>query len=198
MRAPFWAKNADIERFVFSKADWVENCINKELSKLKPPAFLSGEEFSFAGTGGYKVKFCDKTRAVFDRIEKTFCLPAVKIGDDERLLDEFKKLVKKEFLKYAKARSAQISAECGLKPRKISVGSARTRWGVCNAENDVTYTLFLAFLPQELIDYVILHELCHVKQKNHSRAFWALLLSFMPDGQNRRKKLHDYSLFLEI
>lgn len=198
VRAPLYAKVDDIENFVNSKATWIENCINKEKSKIEPPDFLGGEEFSFCGTAGCRVVFSNKPLSSFDIEAKTFYLSAVKCSDYNAAFYEFKKLAKKRFLTYVDFRTKKIAEICDFKCGKISIGSARTRWGVCSATNDITYTLYLSFLPSDLIDYVILHELCHVKQKNHSVNFWSLLLSYMPDGKIRRKKLHDYSLFLDI
>lgn len=196
VRAPIGANKARIDEFVRSKSDWIENAINKEKNKIVPPDFLSGNEFCFCGRNGHKTLLYNRVRPFYDNESKTFFLP-LHCGDGERAA-AFRSAAKKEFLRFAAYRTEQIANICGFNYGKVSVGSARTRWGVCNAENDITYTVFLAFLPQELIDYVILHELCHVKQKNHSRAFWSLLCRFMPDAKIRRKKLHEYSLFLTV
>lgn len=162
-----------------------------------PPDFLGGNDFCFCGINGQKVLFYNRVRPFYDCENKTFFLPLSCRDDGERAA-AFKSAAKKSFLKFAANRTEQIAKICGFDYGKVHVGSARTRWGVCSAENNITYTVFLAFLPQELIDYVILHELCHVKQKNHSRAFWNLVCLFMPDAKARRKKLHDYSLFLNV
>ncbi len=76
---------------------------------------------------------------------------------------------------YLPNRVAELSAQTGLQCGRVSIRASRTRWGSCSARNDINLSLYLMRLPAELIDFVILHELCHVRHKNHSAQFHALL-----------------------
>ncbi len=72
---------------------------------------------------------------------------------------------------------------------KIRISSARTRWGSCNHVNTLSFSLFLMQYPKETIDAVILHELAHTREKNHSIHFWNIVYAYMPDYDIRTKPL---------
>ncbi|MEX0987153.1 MAG: SprT family zinc-dependent metalloprotease [Bacteroidales bacterium] len=73
---------------------------------------------------------------------------------------------------------------------KLSVKRMRTRWGSCSSKNNISLNSGLIFLPNELIEYVCLHELVHTVHKNHSRVFWEALDDIMPGALMHRKALH--------
>ena len=73
----------------------------------------------------------------------------------------------------------------GLYPEKVGFTSAKTRFGSCSAKNSINFSCFLVLYPDEAIDYVVVHELCHIKEKNHSPRFYALVSSVMPDYKRR-------------
>ncbi len=70
----------------------------------------------------------------------------------------------------------------------------KTRWGSCSAKGNVNFNYQLAFLPDKLLDYVVIHELAHRRHMNHSRAFWAEVEKYCPDYLERREQLKEYSL----
>lgn len=197
VKAPYFAKKSEIDEFVIKKRGWIINALQREAIKIKPPEFCNGAEYLIVGRS-YRVVYYSGARIREDgsciyipeelgeRLGKGVCPPA------------FITLVKKLFLPFITERTRAFSANTGLRFKSVAVSSARTRWGSCNGENAIRYSVFLAFLPIELIDYVILHELCHVRHKNHSQEFWSLVNAFMPDYSIRRSRLHDYSLFLDL
>ena len=76
----------------------------------------------------------------------------------------------------------------------VTVKNQKTRWGSCSAKGNVNFNYQLAFLPDELLDYVVRHELAHRRHMNHSRAFWAEVEKYCPDYLERREQLKEYSL----
>lgn len=76
----------------------------------------------------------------------------------------------------------------------VTVKNQKTRWGSCSAKGNVNFNYQLAFLPDELLDYVVIHELAHRHHMNHSRAFWAEVEKYCPDYLERREQLKEYSL----
>lgn len=76
----------------------------------------------------------------------------------------------------------------------VKITSAKTRWGSCSGKNDIRFTFRLLYAPKAVVDYVIVHELAHIKEKNHSKAFWSVVERYIPDYKERRKwlKLHGY------
>lgn len=72
-------------------------------------------------------------------------------------------------------RVAALAAQHGFSYSKISIKNIHSRWGSCSAQNNLNFSIYLMNLPDELVDYVILHELCHTVHKNHGVKFWTLL-----------------------
>lgn len=73
----------------------------------------------------------------------------------------------------------------GAKFARVSIKDLRTRWGSCSSQNNLNFHYKLVFLPLELVDYVIVHELCHLIEMNHSHRFWALVRQVIPDYRKK-------------
>ena len=72
-------------------------------------------------------------------------------------------------------RLHELAAEHGFSYARVSINSARTRWGSCSSRGHINLSLYLMTLPQRLSDYVLLHELCHTREMNHGPRFWSLM-----------------------
>ncbi len=79
--------------------------------------------------------------------------------------------------------------EVGVSVPKIAIRAQQTRWGSCSANGTISLNYYLVFLPAELVDYVLLHELCHRRQLNHSPRFWTLLERAEPETDRLRSEL---------
>jgi len=87
------------------------------------------------------------------------------------------------------ARVAYYAAQMGLAVPEVRIGSARTRYGCCTAKNVLHFSRYLMANPQDAIDYVVVHELAHIRHKNHSPAFYAEIAKILPDWKRRKKLL---------
>ena len=81
------------------------------------------------------------------------------------------------------------SQKTGLVPTGIKITTARKRYGSCSPRNSLCFSCFLMQYPEEAIDLVVVHELCHIREKNHSSRFYALLEQYLPDHKERKKLL---------
>lgn len=74
----------------------------------------------------------------------------------------------------------------------IAVRNSRSRWGSCSSKGTLSFNYKIAFLPERLADYLVVHELCHLKERNHGKSFWNLVIQRMPDYVSRRKALREF------
>jgi predicted metal-dependent hydrolase len=81
-------------------------------------------------------------------------------------------------------------------PGRISIKNQSSRWGSCSTKGNLNFNYRLALVPIEIADYVIVHELCHLIQFNHSPQFWNEVARVMPDYELRKKALHEYTKIL--
>lgn len=88
-----------------------------------------------------------------------------------------------------KRRVHYYASKLGVIPHNIVVKNLKSRWGSATKDNVINLNVDLLKAPRKVIDYVILHELCHLKIQNHSHRFWSLLRKFMPDYENQRRWL---------
>lgn len=100
----------------------------------------------------------------------------------------FAKGAKKEYSKYkdqafvlAQKRIEYFNKTCGFKFNKINIKNQKTRWGSCSRKGNLNFNYKIALLPEKLSDYIIVHELCHLKEFNHSQKFWNLVAKNLPD-----------------
>ena len=77
----------------------------------------------------------------------------------------------------------------GLTPTGVKITTARKRYGSCSPQNSLCFSCFLMNCPEEAIDLVVVHELCHIREKNHGPRFYALLAHYLPDYKERKKLL---------
>ncbi len=86
---------------------------------------------------------------------------------------------------YLPARTQYYATIMGLKPKSVCVTSAKTRFGSCSPENGISFSYRLMRYPREAIDYVVVHELAHIREKNHGKRFYELVARYMPDYKER-------------
>ena len=93
-------------------------------------------------------------------------------------------------------RLNELSAQHGFRFNKVSVRNHKPRWGSCSSKNSINLNMQLVRLPDEMIDYVLLHELVHTRIKNHTQAFWTELNKFVENAKEMSKKMSEYRVFL--
>lgn len=92
-------------------------------------------------------------------------------------------------LEYIPVRAEYYAKVMGVRYTGLKITAAKSRFGSCNSKNSICFSLYLMSYPESAIDYVIVHELAHIKEKNHSSAFYKVVESVLPDYKDRRKLL---------
>jgi predicted metal-dependent hydrolase len=126
-----------------------------------------------------------KTFAYFSRSPKALT-PGERRGLYEKHKEEARELVLR--------RLEYFNSAYGLSWNRISIRNQKTRWGSCSKKKNLNFHFKLALVPSELADYVVVHELCHLKEFNHSKKFWELVALTVPDHQKKRKELRQHQL----
>ena len=90
-----------------------------------------------------------------------------------------------------RARVDQWAARMGLRHGRVCVKSQRTLWGSCSAKGNLNFNWRLAFAPPQALDYVVIHELAHLRELNHSKRFWKVVEEYCPDFRAHRRWLND-------
>lgn len=93
---------------------------------------------------------------------------------------------------HAAARLAHFEPQVGRSARKLVIRAQRTRWGSCSARGTISLNWRLMLAPPDLLDYVVVHELCHLLVPNHSPHFWAEVARILPDWRRQRADLHEF------
>jgi predicted metal-dependent hydrolase len=91
-----------------------------------------------------------------------------------------------------KERLDHYSSQMGLSYDSFRLSGAKKRWGVCSRRANIRINWRLAYAQETILDYVVVHELSHIKEKNHSKRFWALVAQTLPDHKARRRWLKDH------
>lgn len=89
------------------------------------------------------------------------------------------------------ARVSRLASQMGLTFGRITIRSQHSRWGSCSAKGNLNFNCLLMLCPEEVRDYVVIHELCHRKEMNHSPAFWQEVEAFCPDYKASRRWLKE-------
>lgn len=106
-------------------------------------------------------------------------------------LDSFtKKLIKEKIVE----RVLYYSELIGVSVGRVTVRNQKTRWGSCSSKGNVNFNYRLYYMPEPLLNYVVVHELAHRRHMNHSLIFWEEVSKYCPDYKERRKQLREYSL----
>ena len=109
----------------------------------------------------------------------------------EKLTREKVIALAEEALKVIPAKVEYFAKVIGVTYGKITIRNQKTRWGSCSSKGNLNFNCLLMLAPPEVLDYVVVHELCHRKQMNHSKAFWLEVEKVLPDYKEVRKWLKE-------
>lgn len=96
---------------------------------------------------------------------------------------------KEEARRLIHERLAYFAPRYGLKPGRVAIKNMTSRWGSCSVKGNLNFHYKVADLPMELVDYLVVHELCHLREMNHGTRFWELVAREIPDYRTLRKRL---------
>jgi len=195
VRAPLKAPAALIDDFVKKQHGWIRKKIRemKERSQAVAHSYEEGEIFWFLGRP-YPLRIGDDAEAGIQRTDRLWVSRTIK-PDIRRGIQRW---YMAEAVREIHSRCMWLSMMTGYSPTSVRITDARQRWGSCNHQGGLNFSWRLIQVPQEIVDYVIVHELVHLRQPDHSRKFWAKVEALMPDYERRRKWLRENEQLLKI
>lgn len=176
VQAPLKTSLKWIEDFIASRKRWILNRQKELQAKLAAAQLRLSPDTP--------VPYLGQTAPL-----STLCPDAAAMTDPAELRTELILWYKKQARRELPARMAEWAEKTGLHPSKVLVTSPRQRWGSCNAKNEIRLSWRLVLADPDLVDYVLVHELAHIPHKNHGKRFWQCVARFMPDWQERRRRL---------
>jgi predicted metal-dependent hydrolase len=192
--APAKIAEERITAALHKKAAWIARAIDKleAFHPLpEPKRYISGETILYLGRQ-YRLKLENGSRRPPKLLGK-FLWVWVDGKSDTRMIkrtvDEWYSQRAQEILNRYLEICHQIASRHGIPFPHLAIRSMQRRWGSCSARGRITLNTKLVQAPLHCFEYVIMHELCHLKQRNHSKAFYSLLTRCMPDWRRRRELL---------
>lgn len=187
VRCPKNFPNGEIERFVKENLSAIERKVELALTDSRNRnAFCinPGDKLLFLGRE-YPLETVPVPRIGFD--EKCFYVPeSIPAADIKPALI---KVYKKLATNLLRAKTEEYAQKMGVAPTAVKINSAKTRWGSCSGKNSINYSWRLVMACEPCVDYVVVHELAHIAEHNHSDKFWALVQQYAPDYEKQNKNL---------
>ncbi len=153
----------------------------------KEKVYLDGEMFLYLGKE-YPIKITLDENLKENKVDfDGKCLHILTKSDEETVLKEcLKRFYIRACKKMIQGRIALFQPEFQVKPRSVDVVESKVNWGTCNNDRKLTFNWRLMMSPVEIIDYIVVHEMCHMVHLNHERSFWRLVGKILPDYEKRQ------------
>lgn len=194
--APVKIPEYQLHHFVQEKRQWIERALYKmataspQQSGFVPREYKTGEKIAYLGQA-YPLSLVPSK---LKRVKIEFS-EAYKVHVPEILMPEqHQSHIREALIRWLKKQTRQQvehfvnihAPKKGLTPRSITIKTQKSRWGSCGINNDININWLLVMAPKEVLEYVVVHELCHIKVKNHSSQFWGLVAEHLADYPKRR------------
>ena len=187
VRAPLKMLQKDIDAFVQKKILWIDRHVAEQQQRLERKNEFSlqfGEILQLHGNE-YPLLQDSKKKTRFDG--KAFWAPAELSG--EQLKQAIVKLYRTLAREMICMKVNVYAKQMNLPVDSVRITSAKTRWGSCSSKNRLSFSWRLVFSEESVVDYLVVHELAHIKEHNHSSAFWNIVKFYLPEYQDQKKKL---------
>jgi predicted metal-dependent hydrolase len=195
---PYRTTREEIERFIDKSRSWISKKLSEREQSIRETkrGFAPSERFFYLGKS-YPLSIEPNGNKQLP-LKLSF---GKFVLDEDRVIearDLFAQWYKAEAKVMLKERVDYYSHRLLLFPKAVRITSARIHWGSCSGDNRLSFSWRIMMAPLEIVDYVLIHELVHIREKNHSKRFWRYLESIVPDYKERRTWLKEngYSLCL--
>jgi len=207
LKAPVDVSGQRLDEVVAAKGSWILQRLldYQELGPAPPPReYVGGESYLYLGRH-YRLKVVENSGAEKSRTALRGAFLTVEIGEcdadrsrDEVVRDALVKWYRRQAGRRLPERVALYAARVGLECPPVLIRNQEKRWGSCSSKGEVRFNWRIIMGPMSLVDYVVAHEVCHLKVRDHSTAFWKLLGTVLPDYEDRRARLRVEGLWYRV
>lgn len=188
VRAPMRVSQAEITSFVREKSSWIIRTREKLISISETPAKQYGDEETFLFLGSFFNLKLVKPQRPSLKFDNVFTLSHTA---QKRGAATFTRWYKQRAYDVISERVAHYAKKYNFAPKQVKITSAKTRWGSCSPNGTLNFTWRLVMAPLDVIDYVVVHELVHLRVKDHSSKFWKAVEAIYPEYKKQRKWLRE-------
>jgi predicted metal-dependent hydrolase len=186
----------DIAGFLERKRSWLFNTV-REMQRVSDrrhsvPRFMTGTKIPYRGRlARLTVRRSDAERMEID-YKNGFVVNLPHWAQDDLdllIASELKLWLKQRFRRQVRAISVTLERRFAFRPQSVRVAELAQGWGSCGVEDNISINWNLVFAPPKVAEYVVLHELLHLRERSHGRVFWSLMAKLMPDYEPRKRWL---------
>ncbi|CAG4893982.1 M48 family metallopeptidase [Paraburkholderia saeva] len=192
--APRWVTLADIETAITEKQRWIFTKINEWQNRVEQRAlpqvdWKDGAQVPYLGKPVSVTLAASRGTLTFDARHAALLLPLPQHADPQQIKDRVQGWLQNEAKRIFGERLAIYAEKLGVSYRAYALSSAATRWGSCSSDGRIRLNWRLIHFPLSIIDYVVAHELAHLREMNHSPRFWETVESIFPEFREARQTL---------
>ena len=206
VRAPRWVSQRSIDESLQDKAAWLVRQLQRQTLRCREAAWQR-DAWTHGGRlpylGGTLELHLDATlrrAALHETSDTALCqlqLPLAADSTCEQTREQAERWLRQQARAHLSARLDHFAPMLGVEWQRLRLSSARTRWGSASADGAISLNWRLIHLAPELVDYVVVHELCHLRVLDHSPRFWATVEAVQPDYRERRAALRQVGLLID-
>ena len=187
VHAPLKAPKNDIDKFVASKERWIVDKLaasNERLAQRESFLLTYGSTVTYRGRQ-YPIAAQEGNRVGFD--DARFYMPLNLTPEEIKAacVQIYRMLAKRDLTN----RALDFTKRMPVTPTAVKINGAKTRWGSCSSKKSLNFSWRLMMADDDVIDYVVVHELAHITEMNHSARFWAIVEGILPDYKERQRRL---------
>lgn len=186
VRVPLKYPEEKIQAFVTQKADWIEKHRRAALERAKCRE-------AFALNFGDTLRVLDGRYPILQGERAAFDGKAFYLRADRAIKPQATALYREIAREILLKKIAFWSPSVGVQAAGLKINGAKTRWGSCSGKNSLNFSWKLVMAPEAAVDYVVVHELCHILEHNHSSRFWTQVARVLPDYSVRREVLKNFA-----
>lgn len=201
---PSFISEAQIEAIVAKQSKWIRMRLERNLDARKlcrTKQYETGEYFPYLGkdhrlevreglSGRVEIRDGNLVVWIPPRLEKG----ARKVAIAAQLVQWYRLRAKERLEEYVGTYGRRV----GAVPGRVTVKDIKSRWGSCSGRGNISFNWRIVMAPPEVVEYLVVHEMCHLVHMNHSPDFWALVASFIPDFKARKEWLRHNGVSLDF